>query len=114
MRSPWRAPAFRVLFGAAAFSQLATNISYVAVPLLAVTVLHASHGEVGALAALSTGAFLIVGLPAGAWIDRLRQRRVLLVADLVRAGLLASVPLVWTSRPAPSSAADWAGDWSKC
>ncbi|MFD9502389.1 MFS transporter [Streptomyces sp. NPDC060035] len=93
--SPWRNSDFRALFAATCFGQLGTNIGYVAVPLIAVSALDASPGQVGALATLSTVAFLLIGLPAGAWLDRMRQRRVLIAADLTRAGLFASVPLAW-------------------
>ncbi|MEU7113236.1 MFS transporter [Streptomyces sp. NPDC046182] len=93
--SPWRVPDFRTLFSAAVLSQLGTNVGYVAVPLIAVEALDASPGEVGALATLSTLAFLLIGLPAGAWVDRLPQRRMLIVADAVRGLLLASVPVAW-------------------
>ncbi len=93
--SPWRIADFRTLFTATTISQLGTNIGYVAVPLIAVSALDASPGQVGALATLSTVAFLLIGLPAGAWVDRMRQRRVLIAADLARAVLLGSVPLAW-------------------
>ncbi|MFC0597671.1 MFS transporter [Streptomyces palmae] len=93
--SPWRIPDFRALFTATALSHLATNTGYVAVPLIAVTELDASAGQVGALAALSTLAFLLIGLPAGAWVDRMRQHRVLVAADAARALLFASVPVAW-------------------
>lgn len=93
--SPWRTPDFRTLFTASALSQLGTNVSYVAVPLVAVAALDAGPGQVGALATLSTVAFLLIGLPAGAWVDRLSHRRVLITADLARALLYASVPLAW-------------------
>ncbi|MDT9689577.1 MFS transporter [Streptomyces sp. P9(2023)] len=93
--SPWRVPDFRTLFSAAVLSQLGTNVGYVAVPLIAVEALDAGPGEVGALATLSTLAFLLIGLPAGAWVDRLPQRRVLIVADAARGLLFASVPVAW-------------------
>ncbi|MBT2407209.1 MULTISPECIES: MFS transporter [unclassified Streptomyces] len=91
--SPWAAPDFRTLFAAATLNQLATNTGYIAVPLLALTTLDATPAQVGTLAALSTLAFLLIGLPAGAWVDRLRTRRVLITADLARAALFASLPL---------------------
>ncbi|MFK3980916.1 MFS transporter [Micromonospora sp. NPDC050397] len=94
--SPWRVRDFRVLFGATVLSQLGSSVGYVAVPLIAVVALDARPAQVGALASLSTIAFLLIGLPAGAWVDRMRQRRVLIVADLARAALFASVPLAWT------------------
>ncbi|MGA4849883.1 MFS transporter [Streptomyces sp. G5(2025)] len=93
--SPWRIADFRVLFSATALSQLGTNIGYVAVPIVAVTALDARPGQVGALATLSMAAFLLIGLPAGAWVDRMRHRRVLIAADLVRGSLYATVPLAW-------------------
>lgn len=93
--SLWRPGDFRALFTASAVSQLGTNTGYVAVPLVAISALNASPGEVGALAALSTAAFLLIGLPAGAWVDRMRHRRVLIVSDLVRAALFASIPIAW-------------------
>ncbi|MGW1074439.1 MFS transporter [Streptomyces sp. NPDC002537] len=93
--SPWRTADFRILFTATTLSQLGTNISYVAVPLIAVSALDASPGQVGALATLSTAAFLLIGLPAGAWVDRMRHRRVLILADLARALLFVTVPVAW-------------------
>lgn len=86
---------FRLLFAAAAVSRLGTSVGYVAMPLVAVTALHASPGAVGALATLSTVAFLVIGLPAGVWTDRVRRRGVLIAADLLRAALLTSVPVAW-------------------
>ncbi|MGY0058168.1 MFS transporter [Streptomyces sp. LZ34] len=94
--NPWRIRDFRTLFTAMALGQLGTNIGYVAVPLIAVSALDASPGQVGLLATLSTAAFLLIGLPAGAWVDRMRHRRVLITADLTRACLFASVPVAWS------------------
>lgn len=88
-------PAFRRVFAAAAISELGTQVSFVAIPLVAVVALGASAGDVGALSALTTVAFLVIGLPVGTWVDRLRRRGVMVTADLVRAGLLASVPVAW-------------------
>ncbi len=53
--------------------------------------------EVGFLNAAQTAAFLLVGLPAGAWVDRMLKRRVMITADLVRAVALAAVPILWFS-----------------
>ncbi|MEE4422431.1 MFS transporter [Streptomyces bugieae] len=94
-RSPWRLRDFRILFAASALSHLGSNAGYVAIPLLAVTTLGSGPGETGALAALSTAAFLLIGLPAGAWVDRLPGRRVLVAADALRAVLFASIPVAW-------------------
>ena len=93
--SPWRFADFNALFRSASLSQFASNTGYVALPLIAVTALRAGPAEVGALAALSTAAFLLIGLPVGAWVDRTRHRQVLIVADLARAVLFATIPVAW-------------------
>lgn len=86
---------FRNLFIGGAAAKLGAHVSYVALPLAAVEALGASPGEVGLLASLATAAALVFGLPAGAWIDRVRKRRIMVAADLVRAVLMASVPSAW-------------------
>jgi MFS family permease len=84
---------FRLLLAGQTTSQFGTQVSGVAVPLLAVLTLHASPFEVGLVSASSTLAFALIGLPAGAWLDRLRRRPVLVASDLARAVLLASIPV---------------------
>jgi MFS family permease len=84
---------FRRLWIGNAVSQVGTQVSMLAVPLLAVLTLRASTFQVGALTAAENAAFLLVGLPAGAWVDRLRRRPLLIAGDVLRAALLASVPL---------------------
>lgn len=85
--------AFRHVYTAAAISKLGTAVGTLAVPLVAQLTLHASAARIGLLAALNTGAFLLIGLPAGAWIERLRRRPVLIAADLARAVAFGSVPV---------------------
>jgi hypothetical protein len=84
---------FRLLLIGQTTSQFGTQVSAVAIPLLAVQTMHASPFEVGLVSAASTLAFALIGLPAGAWLDRWRRRRVLVVSDIARALLLASIPL---------------------
>jgi MFS family permease len=86
---------FRQLFIADTFSQLGAQITLIALPLVAVVTLDVSEFQVGLLVACETAAFMLVGLPAGAWVDRLRRRNVLIVGDLGRAVALGSVPLAW-------------------
>ena len=62
---------------------------------LAILTLGATEAEVGYLRAASVLAFLLIGLPAGAWIDGLRKRRVMLLADGIGALLLALIPLLF-------------------
>ncbi|HVT42365.1 MAG TPA: MFS transporter [Acidimicrobiales bacterium] len=86
---------FRMLWGGETVSQLGSQVSLLAIPLLAVGVLHATTFEMGLLTAASTAAFLVVGLPAGVWVDRLRRRRVMIVADLGRVAALGSIPIAY-------------------
>jgi MFS family permease len=86
---------FRQLFVADTISQIGSQVSMLALPLVAVLTLHASPFEVGVLAACETAAFLLVGLPAGAWVDRMRRRNVLIGGDVGRAVVLGSVPAAW-------------------
>lgn len=84
---------FRHLWAADAISQFGTRISYLAVPLLAISTLQASSFEVSLLRAFQTIAYLLIGLQVGAWCDRMRCRPVLVSVDLGRALALGSVPV---------------------
>lgn len=91
--SPLRNIDFRLLLAGATASQLGAQVTLVALPLVAVIELDATPLQTGALTAAETAAFLLVGLPAGAWIDRMRRLPVLIRADVVRALAMASLPL---------------------
>lgn len=93
--SLWRDSNFLRLWSGQTFSQFGAQITELAVPVLAVLVLNATELELGFLNAAALAAFLVIGLPAGAWIDRMRKRHVMIAADLVRAVALALVPLLW-------------------
>ncbi len=86
---------FRQLFIGDTISQFGTQLTLLALPVLAVRVLHADEFEMGLLATFEFLAFLVIGLPAGAWVDRWRKQRVLVANDIVRAFALASLPLAW-------------------
>jgi hypothetical protein len=94
-RGLWGHRDFRFLWGGQSISELGSQVSLLAIPLLAVRTLHASTFEVGVLTAASTAAFLIVGLPAGVWVDRLRRRPVMIAADLGRMVALGSIPVAY-------------------
>lgn len=84
---------FRRFVAADALSQSGSQITLVALPLLAVVQLHATPLQLGLVSAAGMTAFLVLGLPAGVWVDRLRRRPVLIAADAVRALVLVTVPL---------------------
>ncbi|MFC7547936.1 MFS transporter [Plantactinospora sp. GCM10030261] len=86
---------FSILYAAGLVDTVGIQVSYLAVPVLAVSVLDATPGQVGLLGVLSTAAFLVLGLPAGVWVDRASHRITMVLADLARAVLFASVPVAW-------------------
>jgi MFS family permease len=89
----WAHRPFRRLWIGETVSEFGSQISSLALPLVAILVVHASTFQVGLLSACTTAAFLIVGLPAGAWVERMRFRSVLIAGDVIRAVILGSVPL---------------------
>lgn len=84
---------FRRLWIGETVSQFGSQVSMLAVPLIAVLTLHASAFQVGVLTAMGYAPFLIFGLFAGAWVDRARRRPVLIAGNLLRAAVLAVVPV---------------------
>ena len=91
----WRNPAFVRVWTAATISIFGSLITRMALPLVAILVLGSGALEVALLRGLELGAALLFGLVAGAWVDRLRRRPVLIWADLGRAVLLGSVPVAF-------------------
>ena len=71
------------------------QVATLATSAIAISLLHATESEIGILAGLQTLAFLLIGLPAGAWVDRWRKRQVMIVADLVRVLALISIPIAY-------------------
>jgi predicted MFS family arabinose efflux permease len=89
-----RQPEFLKLWAAQSISQLGDQIALLALPLVAVLTLDASAAEMGFLTAAELMPHLLFSLLAGVWIERSRRRRHLMIlADVARALLLASVPL---------------------
>ena len=82
---------FRRLWTGDALGQLGAQLTGFAIPVFAVQSLHATEWEMGVLGAAEFAAFLVLGLPAGAWVDRMRKRNVLIAADLLRAVVLGAV-----------------------
>jgi MFS family permease len=86
---------FRLLWFGEGVSVLGNATTSILLPLLAVVGFDAGPGWMGALTAAAWVPWLVIGLPAGAWVDRLPPRRVMVVSDLAAAVTLASVPLAW-------------------
>ncbi|WP_163542760.1 MFS transporter [Occultella kanbiaonis] len=90
-RTLWHHRDFRHLWAGDALGQLGAQFTGLALPVLAVGALQATEWQMGVLSAANMAAFLLIGLPAGAWVDRMRKRSVLITADLFRAVILAGV-----------------------
>ncbi len=74
-------------------SLVGSEVSLLVVPLVALRLLRATTLQVALLTMLERLPFLLVGLPAGALVDRVRRRPMLITADIGRAAMLASVPV---------------------
>lgn len=75
--------------------EVGRQVGVLALSVTAVAVLEAAAWQVGVLTAMATSAYLVIGLPAGVWVDRWRKRPVLVAADLVRAAATVTVPLAY-------------------
>ncbi|HUP32656.1 MAG TPA: MFS transporter, partial [Gaiellaceae bacterium] len=98
MRRPgglWRHRDFLWLWSSQTVSQFGSQVSLLALPLVAIAVLGASAFEVALLGVVEFLPFLLFSLPAGVWVDRLPRRPILVVADLVRAAALATIPIAY-------------------
>src|SRR6476646_2032125 len=91
----WRHRDFLKLWSAETVSQFGSQVSGLALPFVAIVVLHVSAFEVAALGTVEFLPFILFSLPAGVWVDRLRRRPILIVGDLGRGVLLASVPIAY-------------------
>jgi MFS family permease len=99
----WRNSAFLRVWGAATISVFGSLVTRIALPFVAILTLSAGPIEVALLRSLELVAMLLVGFVAGAWVDRLRRRPVMIWADLGRAAILGTIPLAaaggWLTLP---------------
>jgi MFS family permease len=93
--SLWRNRAFLAVWSAATISIFGSLITRTALPFAAILVLDAGPVEISWIRSAELVAGLVFGLVAGAWVDRLRRRPILIWADLGRALILASIPIAF-------------------
>ncbi|MET9105363.1 MFS transporter [Streptomyces zhihengii] len=84
---------FRLLWCGETAGKFGASVTGVAMPLVGVSTLHASTFEIGLLSAAAWAPWLIIGLPVGAWVDRLRRRPVMLASCAISLVLFAGVPV---------------------
>ena len=90
------APDFRRLWFGQTISVFGDQITLLGLPLVAVLTLGADATQMGTLTAVGLFPHLLFSLPAGVWLDRIRvRRRLMIAADLGRAGLTASIPVAY-------------------
>jgi MFS family permease len=88
---------FALLWIGESTSSFGSSITTVALPLVAISTLHAGPAMVALLTASTWLPWLLIGLPAGVWIDRWPRRRTLLIANFVSAVVLVIIPIAaWT------------------
>lgn len=88
-------PNFNRFWAGETLAQFAVQLGIIALPIISVQLLHATESQLGYLNAASTAAFLLIGLPAGAWVDRWLKRPTLITANLVRALAVSAVPILY-------------------
>jgi MFS family permease len=91
----WRHSDFLKLWSAETISQFGSQITGLALPLVAIITLDVSAFQVSALYVIEFAPFLLISLPAGVWVDRLPRRPILILGDLGRAALLATIPIAY-------------------
>src|SRR5256885_4154557 len=91
----WRHGDFMKLWAGQSISEFGSQVSQLAIPLVAVVVLKATAFEVASLATVEFLPFILFTLPAGVWVDRLSRRLALIVGDAGRALLLPSIPIAY-------------------
>ncbi len=95
--SLWRHADFMKLWAGQTVSELGSVVTRTAVPLVALLELGAGPLEMALLVVSASLAVLLVGLFAGAWVDRLRRLPLLISADAIRAVLLLSIPAAYVA-----------------
>jgi MFS family permease len=94
-RSAFRQPDFVKLWSAASISLIGTQVTFIAIPVIAVLILGATPFEVALVGTFEFLPFLLFTLPAGVWVDRLPRRRILIVGDVGRAVMLVTIPIAF-------------------
>lgn len=93
------------LWSAQGISAIGGQMTILALPLTAVLVLQASAFEVALLATAASVPYLVLGIPVGVWVDRVRRRPVMIAADVgraARARLAARSVRGWSLDSSPS------------
>ncbi len=91
----WRDRTYLRLWSSILTSSFANQVMMLALPLTAAVLLQAKPTQMGLLTAIELLPFLLLSLPAGVWLDRVRKLPVYVVGETGAALAAASVPLAW-------------------
>ena len=86
---------FRRLWSSILISSLGGQVTMLALPLTAVVLLHATPTQMGLLVAMEIAPFVLLSLPSGVWLDRVRKLPVYIAGETALGLIVASVPLAW-------------------
>ncbi len=86
---------FRRLWTSILISSLGGQVTMLALPLTAAVLLHATPTQMGWLLAAEIAPFVLLSLPAGVWLDRVRKLPVYIAGEALLAVAVLSVPLAW-------------------
>ena len=90
-----RDPVYRRLWFSIVISSLGQQVTMLAIPLTAAVLLQATPTQMGLLVAMELAPFVLLSLPVGVWLDRVRKLPVYLWGQITVAVVLATVPLAW-------------------
>lgn len=90
-----RDPVYRRLWTSILISSFGGQVTLLAVPLTAAVLLHATPTQMGLLTAMEVVPFVLLSLPTGVWLDRIRKLPVYVVGELSIAAAVATVPIAW-------------------
>ncbi len=93
-KAVWRERDFALLLGGQTVSEVGSQVTVLALPTLAIFTFHAGPAEVGLLVASNRVPFPVLGLFAGAIVDRLRKRPLMILCNLARLVILAAIPVL--------------------
>ena len=87
--------AYRRLWSSILLSSFGNQISMLALPLAAALLLNATPTQMGILTAMEIAPFVLLSLPGGVWLDRVRKLPVYVAGELLLAAALLTVPIAW-------------------
>lgn len=87
---------FRRLWSSILISSLGGQITMLALPLTAAVLLQATPTQMGVLVAMEIAPFVLLSLPSGVWLDRVRKLPVYIAGEGALGLIVASVPLAWS------------------